>query len=140
MKKMKNDKIIRKNPISIWLGAVSILLWGGIDFYLLFNTIKDEYYIVLPACLLFFALTVFFVYLFLLGINWKIEIKDNHIVFTNFIGVKKKVLFDNLSQELKFTRDGIFILWNGSKKLTIVTMYDRNAHLLSFIKWKTNKT
>ena len=65
MKKMKNDKIIRKNPISIWLGAVSILLWGGIDFYLLFNMIKDEYYIVLPAFLLFFVLTVFlFIYFY----------------------------------------------------------------------------
>ena len=58
---------------------------------------------------------MFFVYLFLLGINWKIEIKENHIVFTNFIRLKKKILFDNLTQKLKFIRDGIFILWNGAK-------------------------
>lgn len=120
----KKSIIVRQSVFQLILGVINTLLWGfGLIYRIIFPDAPVITILTYLGIGLFFLMGLWFIWLFII---WKVEIRNDVIHFTNCLGQKRMLLFEDIEKvQLKIPkshnqeREAIVIAKGGTEFLTV---------------------
>ena len=133
-------KVIKPPKFYIYSGLPWMLLWSLIFIVVCINAILDKYVLGILAALIISIIDMIGIYLFLVGINCKIVIKNDTVTVINMLHQKKNYILSDLSFSMKTSKlnnDGNVYIWYNNKKIAHINLYFENY--LEIFKLKCHK-
>ena len=130
-------KYIKKNSTWLFVGCVFLPIII-IAFVIGLRYSKGDFVnAILPLCLLCIPLMVVASFMIMMPILWRISFTEDKVMIRNMFGVTKTYTNEELKVMIKNARrhgTERFYIYKGEKRITRVTMYDKNVELITNFK------
>ena len=138
----QNGNIIKKPRIYLYVGLPSLIFWIILFVWCILAKEDLEYDSPIVPFILCGPFIVGFIYLCLLGLNWKIIFGKDKVIIYNFLRRKKIYDINELTVFNKSpNKKGAvkFYIYYNSKRIVVVSMFDENFELITKIKTDLSK-
>jgi NADH:ubiquinone oxidoreductase subunit 5 (subunit L)/multisubunit Na+/H+ antiporter MnhA subunit len=123
----ENNFVIREPKIYLWIGIICAVFFCGLFVLMcMFPNDTAEWW----TYLVFSLFGISGICLVIYCVVWKLEIKDNQIIYTPFIGRKRSLIFDDIKKVKLKNGQKIVAYGDNNKKLFAVEFTSNGFNIL----------